>query len=86
MPETVSFFNIDNENIIITTIKKAEDTDELVIRMFDTEGENSKVNLKSFFKTDKFQKTNIIEENPIPVNDLDVSKFGIETFSFKIKN
>lgn len=86
LPETASFFNIDKENIIITTIKKAEDTDELIIRMFDSEGENSQVNLKSFFKTDKFQKTNIIEENPIPVLQLIVPSFGIETFSFKIKN
>ena len=86
LPETASFFNIDKKNITITTIKKAEDTDELVIRMFDTEGENSQVNLKSFFKTDKFQKTNIIEENPIPVLQLIVPSFGIETFSFKIKN
>ena len=54
--------------------------------MFDSEGENSQVNLKSFFKTDKFQKTNIIEENPIPVLQLIVPSFGIETFSFKIKN
>jgi len=54
--------------------------------MFDTEGENSQVNLKSFFKTDKFQKTNIIEENPIPVSTLIVPSFGIETFSFRINS
>lgn len=54
--------------------------------MFDTEGENSQVNLNSFFKTDKFQKTNIIEENPIPVSQLIVPSFGIETFSFRINS
>lgn len=86
LPETASFFNINKENIIVTTIKKAEDTDELVIRMFDTEGENSTVDLKSYFKIYNLHQTNIIEENPMPVKDLKVSKFGIETFSFKAKN
>ncbi|WP_034044680.1 glycosyl hydrolase-related protein [Wocania ichthyoenteri] len=86
LPETASFFNIDKENVIVSTIKKAEDTDELVIRMFDTEGENSTVDLKSYFKINNFKQTNIIEENPVPVKDLKVSKYGIETFTFKTKN
>ena len=76
---------INKENIIVTTIKKAEDTDELVIWMFDTEGKNSMVDLKSYFKIKNFQHTNIIEENPVPVKELKVSKFGIETFTFKTK-
>jgi hypothetical protein len=54
--------------------------------MFDTEGENSIVDLKSYFKINDLQKTNIIEEHPVPVKDLKVSKFGIETFTFKPKN
>lgn len=83
LPESASFFNIDKDNIIVTTIKKAEDTDALVIRMFDTEGEYSTVELKSYFKINNFQHTNIIEENPKPVKDLKVFKFGIETFTFK---
>ena len=86
MPETVSFFNIDKENLIVTTIKKAEDTDELVIRMFDTEGKNTELNIGSFFKIDNFRQTNIIEENPIPVSQLIVPSFGIETFSFRINS
>lgn len=86
LPETASFFNIDKENILVTTIKKAEDTDELVIRMYDTEGENTTVNVRSFFNINNFQQTNIIEENPVPVSKLKVSKYGIETFSFKIEN
>ena len=85
LPETASFFNIDKENIIVTTIKKAEDTDDLIIRMFDDEGKNSIVKVGSFFDITNFQQTNIIEENPVPVSELKVSKYGIETYSFKIK-
>jgi len=86
LPESLSFFSIDNQNVMISAIKKAEDSDELVIRLFDTEGKNSTVDLKSYFKINNLQQTNIIEENPVPVKDLKVSKFGIETFTFKAKN
>ncbi len=85
LPESVSFFDIDNENIIISTIKKAEDFDKTVIRMYDTQGESTTVGLHSFFDMDKFQQTNIIEENPQQVSKLKVSKYGIETFSFEVK-
>jgi alpha-mannosidase len=85
LPESASFFNIDKENVIITTIKKAEDTDNLIIRMYDAEGKNARVNLNSFFNIDKVQQTNIIEENPQPVQELNISKYAIETFSFEAK-
>ena len=85
LPESTSFFNIDKENIWVTTIKKAEDSDELIIRMYDTEGRNTTVGLHSFFNIDNIQHTNIIEENPMPVSEIKVSNFGIETFSFEIK-
>jgi alpha-mannosidase len=85
LPESLSFFNIDNENIWVTTIKKAEDSDDLIIRMYDSEGKNTTVGLHSFFNIDNIQRTNIIEENPVPVSEIKVSNFGIETFSFKIK-
>ena len=86
LPESASFFNIDKENVIVTTVKKAEDTEDLIIRMYDTNGENSQVKLSSYFTLDQFQKTNIIEEYPQPVSELKVPKYSIETFSFSAKN
>ena len=86
LPETTSFFNIDKENVTISTLKKAEDSNEFILRMFDTEGKNTTVNLKSFFNTNSLKKTNIIEENPAPISKLEVPKYSIETFSLDIKN
>lgn len=85
LPESASFFNIDNKNIIVTTIKKAEDSEDMIIRMYDAEGKSSTVGLNSFFDIDKMKKTNIIEEYPQPVKELNVSKYAIETFSFEAK-
>lgn len=85
LPEINSFFSIDKENIIVTTIKKAEDSEDLVIRMYDVAGKDETVTLDSYFDINKLQHTNIIEEDPVPVSELKVSKYAIETFSFKAK-
>ena len=85
LPESTSFFAIDKENIIISAVKKAEDVNELVLRMYDTEGMDSEVKIKSFFKIEGLQKTNIIEENREPISKIRVPKYSIETFSFKVK-
>ena len=85
LPESTSFFAIDKGNIIISAVKKAEDVNELVLRMYDTEGVGSEVKLKSFFKIEGLQKTNIIEEYREPISKISVPKYSIETLSFKVK-
>ncbi len=85
LAESTEFFSIDKENVIVTAIKKAEDGDELVVRMYDTEGENVVVNIESHFKLENLKHTNIIEENPKSVNEIKVSPYGIETYLFDVK-
>ncbi|GAB3656526.1 alpha-mannosidase [Echinicola sediminis] len=86
LPETLSFFSLDNEDIIVTTVKKAEDSDDLIARMYNLEGEEKKVTISSFFKIPSISHTNIIEENPVKVSpELNIGKYSIETFSLEIK-
>ena len=86
LPESTSFFSIDSENVIITTVKKAEDTEDIIARMYNVKGSNEKVNISSYFSINTYNHTNIIEENPEPVTpELQVGKYAIETFSLEIK-
>ena len=85
LPEQNSFFRINQKNIIITAIKKAEDTNQIVLRMYDAEGKDTSVNLNSYFELGQLQKTNIIEENPEEISMMNVGKYGIETFVFDVK-
>jgi alpha-mannosidase len=85
LAENMNFFSIDSENVIITTIKRAEEGNGLIIRMYDAEGKEAIVNLESFFRLDKLQKTNIIEEYPEAVEKIKISPFSIETYRFDIK-
>ncbi|MCT4587598.1 MAG: glycosyl hydrolase-related protein [Carboxylicivirga sp.] len=80
LPESVSFFNIDKNHLIITAIKKAEANDDIVIRLYDSEGIDSSVKLNSFFKLNNLRHTNIIEENPKSVEEINVGHHAIETF------
>jgi alpha-mannosidase len=85
LPEDMEFFSIDRENVIITVIKKAEDSDRIVARMYDAEGRESTVSLNSFFDLENLQLTNIIEENPKAIDSIEISPFGIETYQLDIK-
>lgn len=50
LPEKYSFFTIDAPNISISTIKKAEDDNDVVIRLFEIGIGETKINLNSSFK------------------------------------
>lgn len=85
LPEQLSFFSIDSENVIVTTVKKAEDSEDFIARMYNIKDTNETVNISSYFDIKSHNHTNIIEENPVPVAPaLNVGKYSIETFSLEI--
>ncbi|WP_072992147.1 glycoside hydrolase family 38 N-terminal domain-containing protein [Pseudozobellia thermophila] len=85
LPETASFYAIDSDNVIITTLKKAEDTDEIIARMYNLTGKEETVNVSSYFNIKAYKKTNIIEEFPQLVPpQLKIGKYAIETFSLNL--
>ena len=62
LPETQSFFTIDQKNVLISTIKKAEDSDEIVIRLTELEGKDRTIKLTSFKQLKQAKQTNLIED------------------------
>jgi alpha-mannosidase len=86
LPEQLSFFSIDSENVIVTTVKKAEDSEDFIARMYNVKDTNETVNISSYFDIKSHKHTNIIEENPVPVAPaLNVGKYSIETFSLEVE-
>ena len=85
LPESLSFFSIDTDNVMITAIKKAEDSEDIIARMYNVKDGNEKVNVSSYFDINSYKHTNIIEEYPTPVApELKVGKYAIETFSLDV--
>lgn len=85
LPEYLSFLSIDQENVIVTALKKAEDEERFIVRMYDYAGKTGSVKLGSFFEVGEIHHTNIIEEDPTPVSEMQITKFGIETYSIDLK-
>ncbi|OHX66650.1 glycoside hydrolase family 38 N-terminal domain-containing protein [Flammeovirga pacifica] len=85
---TATFVTSDNENIVITAIKKAEDSDDLVIRFYNVNSTEEKVNF-SFNQTIKEAAlTSIIEEEisslPVQGNTVSVTTEGYGITTIKV--
>lgn len=91
LPASNSFFSIKNRNAVISTIKKCEDDNSVIIRLFDIEGIDSGVEMKSFMDINDCKLTNIIEEEQEPVkaegNTLNVQlgHYSIDTYKINFK-
>ena len=70
-----SFACVDKSNIIIDTVKMAEDTDETVVRLYETWNNKSKCTLSFNREIKKAYVTNLIEEVE---NELDVKNGKVE--------
>jgi len=62
LPEENSFFSLDQDNLIISVIKKAEDSNDVIIRAYEIEGKQSKTKINSTFYFHTIEKTNLIEQ------------------------
>ena len=71
LAETMSFFKTDQPLVFISTIKKAEDSDDVVMRITNLGANDKKVTIESFNKIGKAKLTNLIEEE---IKDLQVNE------------
>jgi alpha-mannosidase len=88
LPEEESFFNLTTSNVMITTIKKAENEPNTIIRLVEMEGHDTEVSLSTFKEIDQIQQTTLIEE-PLQKsgfannNTLKIGHNAIETYLIK---
>lgn len=89
LPAEKSFVSISNPFAVVTTIKKAENSDDVIIRLVEAENENKEVNIDFGQEVERFFKTNLIEENPeekIQKGNtvrISLNKNSIETYKLK---
>jgi alpha-mannosidase len=91
LPAEKSFFGLSAQNVLISTIKKCEDDDSVIVRFYEIEGTDNDLRLEVPFKMASAEKTNIIEEDGEPVQSSGqslktrIGKYAIETFKLKIE-
>jgi alpha-mannosidase len=91
LPEMLSFFSVDAPNISVSTIKKAEDGNETVVRLYENGIGETDVNLKSWFRVMQAEKTSMIEYDGKTIKydtrsvPLRIGSHAIETIKLALK-
>lgn len=61
--KSLSFFSVNVPNIIIETIKQAEDGDGIIVRLYESQRQRGSAIIQSFFPILSAWETNLLEEN-----------------------
>jgi alpha-mannosidase len=67
LPERQSFFSITSPNALVSTVKKCQDDDSVVVRLYEIEGRAAEVEMRTPFAFGQAEAVNIIEEEPKPL-------------------
>ena len=87
--ELTSFVNVLTDNVIIDCIKFAEDTDDIVLRLYEPYGQRGKVTLSFNKNIRNIKEINILEEEigKVQINnnimEFDIKPFEIKSFLIK---
>lgn len=79
LPQKLSMVKVDKENVMIEVIKKAEDSDDLIVRMYEYQNKRSHVNMEFFRNISTAKECNLMEK------DIDEAVFEGNKISFIIK-
>jgi alpha-mannosidase len=86
LPDEMDFVSTSAGNVIVSTLKKAEDDASLILRVYDIEGRDAEARLNIFFPLRSLETVNMIEEAPKALRPakggfiLKVGHHAIETF------
>ena len=91
LPSTLSLAKVDKDNVMIEVIKKAEDSDDLIVRMYEFHNKRSDVTLEFFKDVKEIKECNLLEkdlEELSPVGNkvnFTIKPYEIKTFKFKLR-
>jgi alpha-mannosidase len=90
-PTEVSFFQINQPGVVIDTIKKAEDSEAIIVRLYESFGCQQRAVLSSSLPVLSATRCNLLEEQDEPAAwengalAFDLSPFQIVTFKLKLR-
>jgi len=67
LPTAGSFLSVDADNLVLSTMKKSEDDNSVIIRMYDSEGRTTSTQLLFLTPVQKAEETNLLEEVIAPI-------------------
>jgi alpha-mannosidase len=91
LPATRRFFSTSGTNVTISAIKKAEDDDSIVVRLYDVEGVSGSVRIQSPGPIAGAERTDLLERNGKGLTvqgdevEIQVGAYAIETVKIRSK-
>ncbi|MFO7897690.1 MAG: alpha-mannosidase [Planctomycetota bacterium] len=87
MPTTTSFFAVDSPHVVLDTVKKAEDDDALIVRLYEAHGGRARATLTTSLPVASAAECDLLERatdaEPLAVEDgavpLDFGPFEVKT-------
>ena len=65
LPESKSFLPYTAANLVLSTMKKAEEDDTVIFRVYDIEGKDTETAVELFTPVKMAERTNLIEEEAV---------------------
>ena len=91
LPPTHSFISIEPDNLILTVIKKSEDSDDLILRCYETSGEETNAAIRVAQHFEEARETNLLEHEISKLKtyedriELPIGKNEIKSVQLKIR-
>jgi len=91
LPSGKSFISTSNPFAVITTIKKAEDDNDVIIRLLEAEGKDKDIEVNLSKEVKSISKTDMIEENPVDMKQsgkvikVSLGKSSVDTYKMSSK-
>jgi len=82
-PASRSFFSVDNPSVILDTVKKAEDSDDIIVRLYEARGTHGTARLHTTLPVKSAARVNLLEtaeDGPAPAFEDGVLSFNYRPF------
>jgi len=83
LPSESSFIEISPNNLILSALKKAEDSDEVILRFFETKGETTEAEVKLLRALSRLTLVDLLEREECEL-PFEGNKFRLEVKPFEI--
>ena len=91
LEDELSFVNVDKENVMIEVIKKAEDSEDLIVRVYEYHNKRTMATLSLFKDIEEIFEADLMENNIEQLKNegkdvtFEIKPYEIKTFKIKLK-
>jgi alpha-mannosidase len=91
LPKELSFISVDKENVMIEVVKHCEDSDDIIIRVYECYNRRTKAELNLLESIAAVKECNLMEEDIEELSfegnsfDFEIKPYEIKTFKVKLK-